>query len=75
MQKAAWAGGGVGGGAAGPGLPALPPPSPPLSLAAWPANGEEPGPKPGWERLSSEIVISAGFLGNSWKVPEMTFLT
>ncbi|XP_009881809.1 PREDICTED: zinc finger protein 36, C3H1 type-like 1 [Charadrius vociferus] len=61
MHKAAWAGGGVGGGAAGPGLSALPPRSPPLSLAARPADGEEPGRKPGWERLSSEIVISHSF--------------
>lgn len=60
---AGWAAGG-----AGRGLPAL-------SLAVWLAGGEELGPKPGLERLSSEIVIWAGFLGNSWKVPEMTFLT
>lgn len=53
-------------------FPAL---SPALSLMPWLAHREEPGQKLGCQRPSSEIVISAGFLGNSWKVPEMTFLT
>jgi len=48
---------------------------PSLSLALRLADGQEPGRKLGREQRSSEIVIAAGFLGNSWKVPEMTFLT
>lgn len=71
MQKAAGEGGCAGGGAAAPWLSRSEPSGQPHAVA----GREEPGRKPGRERLSSEIVISAGFLGNSWKVPEMTFLT
>lgn len=72
MQKAAGEGGCAGGGAVAPRLSRSEPSGQPHAVAG---RQEESGRKPGWERLSSEIVISAGFLGNSWKVPEMTFLT